>query len=136
MAAQDFCHAMQGDTEPVADFILRIESTFRSAYGRDSLSYETRDTLLHGQLQEGLHYKIMEAPAVSGASKYSELCLVSRNEEQRQHELTKRQRLTKLTLRVTLQETPASSMSRASAHSSSAGCYSCSVQGRHIWPVF
>ena len=107
---------MQGDTEPVVDFILQLECTFCSAYGGDSLSDETRDALLHGQLQEWLRYEIMEAPAVLGASKYSELCLAARNEEQRQHELTKRRRLTKPSRRVTLQEAPAPTTSRASAN--------------------
>ena len=48
------------------------------------MSTETRDTLLHGQLQEGLRYEIMESSTVSGATQYSELCLTARNEEKRQ----------------------------------------------------
>lgn len=67
MAAQDFRHARQKETESASDFILRLERIFRSAYGRDNISSETRDTLLHGQLQEGLLYELMKAPAVSGA---------------------------------------------------------------------
>ena len=81
LATQDFRHATQREAESVSDFILRLEQTFRSAYGRDRLSSETRDTLLHGQLQEGLLYELMSAPAISGAQKNQELCLAARNEE-------------------------------------------------------
>ena len=55
------------------------------------MSSETRDTLLHGQLQEGLLYELMSAPAVSGAQRYRELCLAARNEEKRLQELKRRQ---------------------------------------------
>ena len=41
LAAQDFRHMTQGETEPVADFIHRLERVFRVAYGRDKLSQET-----------------------------------------------------------------------------------------------
>lgn len=75
LAAQDFHHTVQGETELVADFIRCLERTFRIAYGRDSMSAETRDTLLHSQLQEGLRYDLMRGPAVSGAQTYKELCL-------------------------------------------------------------
>ena len=54
LAAQDFRHTVQGETELVADFIRRLERTFQIAYGQDGMSAETRDTLLHSQLQEGL----------------------------------------------------------------------------------
>ena len=47
------------------------------------MSQETRNALLHGQLQDGLRYEVMEPSAVSGAQTYSELCLASRNEEKR-----------------------------------------------------
>lgn len=50
VAAQDFRHATQRDSEAVSDFIRRLERTFRIAYGRDVMSNETRDTLLYGQL--------------------------------------------------------------------------------------
>ena len=55
------------------------------------MSQETRNTLLHGQLQDGLRYEIMKAPAVSGAQNYPELCLASWNEEKRLFELKKRE---------------------------------------------
>ena len=45
------------------------------------MSAETRDTLLHGQLQDGLLLEIMYAPAVSGSQSYKELCLAVRNEK-------------------------------------------------------
>ena len=55
------------------------------------MSQETCNALLHGQLQDGLRYKIMKVPAVSGAQSYPELCLASWNEEKRLLELKKRQ---------------------------------------------
>ena len=73
LAAQDFRHTLQREGESVADFIRRLERTFRIAYGRESMSSDTRDTLLHGQLQEALRYELMRAPAVSGAQTYKEL---------------------------------------------------------------
>ena len=90
LAAQDFRHASQQEGESVAYIIRRLEQLFKLAYGRDSMSEETRGTLLHGELQEGLHYDIMKAPAVSGSHGYKELCLTSRNEEKRLPELAKR----------------------------------------------
>ena len=95
LAAQDFRHITQGEREAVADFIRRLERTFRVAYGHDQMSAETRSTLLHGQLQEGLQQEVMHAPAVSGAQTYQELCLASRNEEKRLAELRKRQQYQK-----------------------------------------
>lgn len=59
------------------------------------MSSETRDTLLHGQLQKGLTYELMRAPAVSGAQTYRELCLAARNEEQRLAKLGKRRQYQK-----------------------------------------
>jgi hypothetical protein len=59
------------------------------------MSDETRGTLLHDQLQEGLRYDIMKAPAVSGSHGYKELCLSSRNEEKRLAELAKRRQYSK-----------------------------------------
>ncbi len=89
MAAQDFRHLRQGESEPTADYIRRLERTYRVAYGRDSMSAETREALLHSQLQEGLRYELMEASAVSGAQTYRELCMASKNEEKRLIELRK-----------------------------------------------
>ena len=91
MAAQDFRQAPQHKGESVSDFIRRVEQLFKLAYGKDGMSEETRGTLLHGQLQEGLIYDIMKAPAVSGCRGYKELCLAARNEEKRLIELAKRQ---------------------------------------------
>ena len=91
MAAQDFRHLSQQRTEPVSDFIRRLERTFNLAYGRDGMSKETRDILLHGQLQEGLHQHLMSSPAVSGAGTYLELCLAAKNEEKHQTRLQQRQ---------------------------------------------
>ncbi len=91
LAAQDFRHTSQGDTELVSDFIQRLERTFMKAYGQDGMSLETRETLLHGQLQEGLQFNLMKAPAVSGAQTYPQLCMSAKNEERRQAEIRKRQ---------------------------------------------
>ena len=91
MAAQDFRHLSQADTESVANYIRRLERTFRVAYGRDNMSKETRETLLHSQLQEGLYYELMKAPAVSGAQTYKQLCMAAKNEEKRLEELRRRQ---------------------------------------------
>ena len=54
LVALDF--ASQGEGESVADYISRLEQLFRRAHEREGMSDETRDTLLHCQLQEGLHY--------------------------------------------------------------------------------
>lgn len=96
LAAQEFRHTVQQSSELVSDFILRIEQTFRRAYGREQMSAETRDTLLYGQLQEGLKYTLVKSPAVSGARSYSELCLAARNEERRLTELHRRQQYQQL----------------------------------------
>ena len=88
--------AAQHEEEPVSDFIRRIERIFRSAYGRDPMSSETRETLLYGQLQEGLRLQLMRGPAVSGARNYQELCVAARNEEKRLADLRKRQEYSKL----------------------------------------
>ena len=68
-----------------------MEQTFRRAYGYDRVCEETRHALLYAQLQEGLKYAIVEAPAVSGSQTYRELCIAAKNEERRQSELMKRQ---------------------------------------------
>ena len=73
----------QKPTELVADFIRRLEQAFRRAYGREPISAETRCALLRGQLQEGLRYIIVTAPAVSGVRTYQELCIAAKNEERR-----------------------------------------------------
>ena len=57
----------------------------------DSMSTETRDALLYGQLQEALRYELMRAPAVLG---YQELCVAAKNEK-RLAELRKRQQYSK-----------------------------------------
>ena len=90
MAAQDFRHAAQDKEEKVGNFIHRLERLFRVAYDHDSISDETRSTLLYGHLQEGLKHRIMEAPAVSGATDYKSLCVAAKMEERRLAELRKR----------------------------------------------
>ena len=51
---------------------------------------ESKEALLHGQLQEGLLYKLIESSAVSGALDYKSLCVATRNEERRLVELSRR----------------------------------------------
>ena len=82
-AAQDFRHTVQSESESVADFVRRLERMFRIAYGRDSMSSETKDTLLFCQLQEGLRLELMKSPSVSGAAKYQELYIAAKNKEKR-----------------------------------------------------
>lgn len=77
MATQDFRHLSQREMESAADYIWRLEQSFRVAYGRDSMLTETREALLHGQLQGGLSYELMKSPAVSGAQGYKELCIAA-----------------------------------------------------------
>ena len=87
LAAQDFRHTTQEETESVSSFVRRLERTFRAAYGADKLSAETRTAFLYGQLQEGLQYNLMNSPNVSGALTYKELVMAAKNEERRQSEL-------------------------------------------------
>jgi hypothetical protein len=88
LAVQDFRRASQGQRESIADYIRRLEKMFRTAYGREGMSQETREALLYSQMQEGL----MESPAVSGATNYKQLCLSARTEEKRLIDLEKRRR--------------------------------------------
>ena len=67
---QDFRHAAQCEGETFANYISRLEQFFHHAYGREGMADETRDTLLHGQLQEGLHYELIKALAISGSHTY------------------------------------------------------------------
>ena len=90
LAAQDFRHAAQREGETAAEFMRRLEQIYRVAYGRDRMSTETRDILLFNQLQGGLKYDLMKAPAVSGAQGYQQLCLAARNEERRLIDLERR----------------------------------------------
>lgn len=73
------------------------------AYGKESLdgmSKETKETILYGQLQEGLSYYLLRSPSVSGALLYKELCMATKNEERRQSELKKKQEYSKSGTRV------------------------------------
>ena len=81
LAAQDFWHTRQRESETVTDFICRLERTFQLAYGRDPTSPDTRQMLLYGQLQEVLRDELMKSSAVSGALACPELCLAAKNEE-------------------------------------------------------
>ena len=91
LAVQDFRHATQEPQEAVSDYIIRLEKIIRRAYGQDHMAEETRNALLYAQLQEGLKYAIMKAPAVSGAQRYQELCVATRNKERCLNELNRQQ---------------------------------------------
>ena len=58
MALQDFRHALQKESEPVADYLRRLKRCFQLAYGRDNLKMETKETMLYSQLQEGLMFDL------------------------------------------------------------------------------
>ena len=47
LAVQDFRHLAQKQKESVADFILRLEQTFRREYGYNKVGEETRHALLY-----------------------------------------------------------------------------------------
>ena len=91
VVAQDFRHATQGESESVEDFMCRLERLFQIAYGRDGLNADARETLLYGQLQDGLKYELIRSSTVSGAQSYQQLCLCAKAEEKRLVGLKKRQ---------------------------------------------
>ena len=63
------------------------EKAFREAYGRESMSKETRDALLFAQ------FELVQSPAVSGALSYEQLCIAAKGEAIRIVALKKRQEL-------------------------------------------
>lgn len=91
LAAQDFTHAVQDHSEPVSDYIRRVEWLFKMAYSQDGMSTETREALFYSQSQEGLKYSLMKSPAVSGAQSYRQLCTSAKLEEKRLVELNRHQ---------------------------------------------
>ena len=141
LAAQDFRHTTQRESETVTDFIRRLERTFRIAYGREIMGKETREALLYGQLQEGLRQEFMRSPAVYGATSYPELLMAAKNEEQRQNELRKRKQYQTSVTPKTIkhfgkEETPKSKMSsevgKAITNQPRAGkgpCHTCGEMG-------
>uniref|UniRef100_A0A1X7U6R2 Uncharacterized protein n=1 Tax=Amphimedon queenslandica TaxID=400682 RepID=A0A1X7U6R2_AMPQE len=70
-------HSSRGE----GDFICRLAKTFRKAYGHDEMYADARDALMYAQLQEGLIYDLIKAPAISGATDYLKLCVAAKNEE-------------------------------------------------------
>ena len=58
--------------------------------GKVRIPIESKEAFLYGQLQEGLLYKLIESPAVSGATDYKSLCVAARNGERRLVELNRR----------------------------------------------
>ena len=107
LAAQEFCHTVQGESERVTDFVRRLEKAFQVAYGRDDLGSETRDTLLYGQLYEGLRYALMQAPAVSGCQTYKALCIAAKGEERRMAALKQRKQYERTPLTTPMTGRPA-----------------------------
>lgn len=91
LAGQDFRHTTQRENESVADSIRHLERVFQVAYGHDKMAPEKRETILYGQLQEGLRLELIKSPDVSGAFMYKELCVSAENKERQQRELKKRQ---------------------------------------------
>ena len=88
LVAWDFWHTVQSSKESVSEFIRRLEQVFQRAYGKEQISIEVRDTLLHGQLQEDLSDVLIKA--VSGALTYQQLCMVTKNDKRRQKDLCRR----------------------------------------------
>lgn len=80
LSAQEFRHAVQGDS------FRRLNHLFQLAYGS-----ETRETLVHTQLQTGLTFTLMRSPAVSGAREYKDLFMAARHAEKRISDLKRRQ---------------------------------------------
>lgn len=62
------------------------------------MSNKTQDTQLYCQLQEGLRYELLRGPALSGATKYQELCVAARNEDKHLAKLRRRQQYSKPSL--------------------------------------
>ena len=136
LAAQDFRHLSQKEHESVSDFISRLEKTFQLAYGHDSMTIETRHTLLHSQLQEGLRQEIMSGPAVSGAEAYQALCLAAKNEERRLLELRKRRLYHRSTMppQLSARKDGDTILKRSEQRSKSASnlkCYYCQKAGHY-----
>ena len=90
LSALDFHHAMQKDSEAVANYIQRLERTFQIGFGWAKMSIETRNALLYSQLQSSLAFELSKAPAVSGACNYEKLCIAAKNEERKLAKLEKR----------------------------------------------
>ena len=67
MAAPDFHDISQREKETVAEFIKCLRHSFQLACGQDGIQPEMRNTLLHGQFEEGLKQNLIEATEVSGA---------------------------------------------------------------------
>lgn len=119
LAGQDFPHTRQGEVETVADFVRRLERVFQIAYGSDKMGQETRELILHGQMQDGLRLELM----ISGALTYKELCMCAKNEERRQAELRKRRDYFKQTSAL---PSPPKKPDNNPAHSQSGSCPFCS----------
>lgn len=131
LAVHDFRHLAQGKKETVSELIRRLERTFRIAYGRDSMSVETRDALLYSQLQDALKHELMRSPAVSGSTSYKDLCVAARNEERRISGLKKWEAYNKLdgyTSQSSYSEAP--KRARSTTHSNSLSEKPDATQGR------
>ena len=128
-AAQDFRRTIQEDKESVSSYIQRLERAFVVAYGRDELTDETKNTMLHSQLQEGLRYDIMRSPAVTGSQSYKELVAAARNEENRQAQL--RQRQQQVVKSSGPHQPPRTQTANVQPSKSDIRCYTCGVFGHY-----
>ena len=82
LVAREFRHTVQKETEKVADYIRCLERVYHIGYGRNSMSWETCQSFLYGQLQEGLRHDLMQNAAVAGGLTYTEFIMADKNEEQ------------------------------------------------------
>ena len=111
------------------------------------MSAETKETMLFGQLQEGLRMELLRGPAVSGALGYKKLCVAAKMEEHWLAELRKRQGYQhqakatsalkhplpppppQTSAGVKLDQTPRSSRSNVTCHN----CSKCGHIARDCW---
>ena len=91
IAAQDFCHTLQEESENVSNYIRQLERAFRVAHGSDKWDPESRSIFLFTQMQDGFRQDLKKSPSISGTLSYSALCVAAKNEEKRLMELKKRQ---------------------------------------------
>jgi len=96
---------------------------FHRSYGHDTMFSETRDALYYAQLQEGLKYDLMKAPAVSGVLDYQTLCVAAKSEERHKDQ-------PRGTKKAPNQPTPGSQLRLGQSHNRSTGA-SQSKQGQN-----
>ena len=99
------------------------------------MSTETKETILYGQLQEGLRMELLLGTAVSGALGYRELCVAAKNEERRVLELKKRQSYLRQHATATVKKsssTPSSkSLENVKPARNDVICHNCNKPGHY-----